>query len=125
MRLLRGEPRTFEEWVAGKFGKRLYDIFFRTYTEKVWGVPGVADRRRVGGAADPELLARDGDPRRARAAARARDDADRGVPLPAARPRADVAASSRAGSTSAGIPVQLNRRCIAIRHDGGRVDERS
>src|SRR4051812_878406 len=40
MRLLRGEPRTFEEWVAGKFGKRLYDIFFRTYTEKVWGVPG-------------------------------------------------------------------------------------
>jgi protoporphyrinogen oxidase len=40
MRLLRGEPRTFEEWVAGKFGKRLYDIFFRTYSEKVWGVPG-------------------------------------------------------------------------------------
>ena len=33
-------PETFEEWVIVRFGRRLYDTFFRTYTEKVWGVPG-------------------------------------------------------------------------------------
>ena len=30
---------TFEQWVTNRFGKRLYEIFFRTYTEKVWGIP--------------------------------------------------------------------------------------
>jgi protoporphyrinogen oxidase len=28
-----------EQWVSNRFGKRLYEIFFKTYTEKVWGVP--------------------------------------------------------------------------------------
>jgi protoporphyrinogen oxidase len=31
--------RTFEEWVSNRFGRRLYRIFFKTYTEKVWGIP--------------------------------------------------------------------------------------
>ena len=35
-----GEADTFEEWVTQRFGKRLYDAFFRTYTHKVWGIPG-------------------------------------------------------------------------------------
>lgn len=30
---------TFEAWVINRFGRRLYEIFFRTYTEKVWGIP--------------------------------------------------------------------------------------
>ena len=30
---------TFEQWVTNRFGQRLYEIFFRTYTEKVWGIP--------------------------------------------------------------------------------------
>ncbi len=29
----------FEQWVTNRFGKRLFEIFFKTYTEKVWGVP--------------------------------------------------------------------------------------
>jgi protoporphyrinogen oxidase len=33
-------PATFEEWVTSRFGRRLYDAFFRSYTEKVWGIPG-------------------------------------------------------------------------------------
>ena len=33
------EEHTFEEWVVNRFGRRLFEIFFRTYTEKVWGVP--------------------------------------------------------------------------------------
>jgi len=31
-------PQTFEEWVTNQFGRRLYTIFFKTYTEKVWGM---------------------------------------------------------------------------------------
>jgi protoporphyrinogen oxidase len=33
------QENTFEEWVSNRFGKRLYRIFFKTYTEKVWGIP--------------------------------------------------------------------------------------
>ena len=33
------EINNFETWVASRFGWRLYNIFFKTYTEKVWGVP--------------------------------------------------------------------------------------
>jgi len=29
----------FEQWVTNRFGKRLFEIFFKTYTEKVWGIP--------------------------------------------------------------------------------------
>jgi protoporphyrinogen oxidase len=29
----------FEGWTQARFGRRLYEIFFKTYTEKVWGVP--------------------------------------------------------------------------------------
>jgi protoporphyrinogen oxidase len=29
----------FEQWVTNRFGRRLYEIFFKTYTEKVWGMP--------------------------------------------------------------------------------------
>ncbi len=31
-------PRTFEDWVSNQFGRRLFGIFFKTYTEKVWGM---------------------------------------------------------------------------------------
>jgi protoporphyrinogen oxidase len=30
---------SFEDWVSNRFGRRLYNIFFKTYTEKVWGIP--------------------------------------------------------------------------------------
>jgi protoporphyrinogen oxidase len=30
---------SLEEWVSNRFGKRLYRTFFKTYTEKVWGIP--------------------------------------------------------------------------------------
>jgi len=33
------EERTFEQWVSNRFGRRLFEIFFETYTEKVWGMP--------------------------------------------------------------------------------------
>ena len=33
---------SFEDWVVNRFGHRLYEIFFKTYTEKVWGIPCTA-----------------------------------------------------------------------------------
>jgi protoporphyrinogen oxidase len=120
MRLLRGEPRTFEEWVAGKFGKRLYDIFFRTYTEKVWGVPGsqigaewAAQRIRnfsLGMAIRDAVGLR-------RAHATTLIEEFRYPRLGPGQMWRAFARKLRAE----GIPVQLNRRCTSIRHDGNRV----
>ncbi len=33
------EPQTFEDWTVDQFGRSLFEAFFRTYTEKVWGIP--------------------------------------------------------------------------------------
>lgn len=30
---------TLEQWISNRFGKQLYKTFFKTYTEKVWGIP--------------------------------------------------------------------------------------
>ena len=45
---------TFEQWVTNRFGKRLFQTFFKAYTEKVWGIPcselkaeWAADRKSV------------------------------------------------------------------------------
>jgi protoporphyrinogen oxidase len=32
------DPKTFHQWVRNQFGQRLFSIFFKTYTEKVWGM---------------------------------------------------------------------------------------
>ncbi|MWV26489.1 NAD(P)/FAD-dependent oxidoreductase [Aurantiacibacter rhizosphaerae] len=37
--LPKREIRSFEDWTSNQFGKKLYSIFFKTYTEKVWGMP--------------------------------------------------------------------------------------
>jgi protoporphyrinogen oxidase len=34
----RGAEETYEDWVSSRFGRRLFELFFKTYTEKVWGV---------------------------------------------------------------------------------------
>jgi protoporphyrinogen oxidase len=33
------QVRSFEDWTVNQFGWKLYSIFFKTYTEKVWGMP--------------------------------------------------------------------------------------
>jgi protoporphyrinogen oxidase len=45
----KGREDTFEVWVSNRFGKRLYGHFFKSYSEKVWGVP--ADEIRAEWAA--------------------------------------------------------------------------
>lgn len=38
VRPIRNET-SFEDWVCNRFGRRLFEVFFKTYTEKVWGMP--------------------------------------------------------------------------------------
>lgn len=35
----RKHEASFEDWIVNRFGHRLYSTFFKTYTEKVWGIP--------------------------------------------------------------------------------------
>lgn len=35
----RSSDRNFEEWVVSRFGRKIFDIYFGPYTEKVWGIP--------------------------------------------------------------------------------------
>jgi protoporphyrinogen oxidase len=32
------DESTFEAWVSNRFGRRLYSIFFKSYSEKLWGI---------------------------------------------------------------------------------------
>ena len=98
------DVKSFEDWTTNQFGYKLYSIFFKTYTEKVWGMPCdemSADwaAQRIKGLSPVER----GD-RRAQALAsastsaerRAGDqDAARNLPLSAAGPRHDVGSRAR------------------------------
>src|SRR5205085_8706685 len=33
------QNETFESWVVGRFGRRLFNMFFKSYSEKLWGIP--------------------------------------------------------------------------------------
>jgi protoporphyrinogen oxidase len=35
----RKEVKSFQDWTINQFGEQLFNIFFKTYTEKVWGMP--------------------------------------------------------------------------------------
>ncbi|WP_374282549.1 NAD(P)/FAD-dependent oxidoreductase [Novosphingobium sp.] len=37
--LPKKQVKSFEDWTVNQFGHKLYSIFFKTYTEKVWGMP--------------------------------------------------------------------------------------
>ena len=96
----RSSPRArednLEQWVSNRFGKRLYQHFFKTYTEKVWGVPDHRAARRVGRPADQGpvvLLRRQG--RVLRQQGQQDQVADQRVPLPALRPGPDVGDDGR------------------------------
>lgn len=38
-RRLEPKSESFEEWTVRAFGQRLFDLFFRDYSEKLWGIP--------------------------------------------------------------------------------------
>ncbi len=92
------DQTTFEGWVAARFGWRLYRIFFKTYTEKVWGMPATelqADwaAQRIKNLSLGTAIVRALLPAHEQ---QGRRQPDRGVPVPQVRSRSDVAAVRRA-----------------------------
>ena len=100
-------PENFREWVSNQFGDRLFSIFFKTYTEKVWGMR--ATRFPPTGPRSASRASTCGAPWRMRCAARSasaagaaagrhgHQDADRELPVSAQGPRHDVGRGRRQG----------------------------
>jgi protoporphyrinogen oxidase/predicted dehydrogenase len=115
------EAHTFEEWVTTRFGKRLYNAFFRSYTEKVWGIPGSQIRslwaaQRIRnfslGRAILTILGF------------GRDNVTTLIEkfqYPRLGP-GQMWEAFAADAEEKSIPVYLKRRCVAIKHSDNRVD---
>jgi len=120
-KLRNTRPKTFEDWVVGRFGRRLYDAFFRSYTEKVWGIPGSEIQAEWAAQRIQEfsfthavlgvLGLQRGEPR----------TLIEKFHYPRRGPGQMWEAFADAVETR-GIPVRLNHRCLAISHDAGRVE---
>ena len=117
----RGQAETFEEWVTSRFGSRLYDAFFRSYTEKVWGIPGSeirsewAAQRLKDFSLSKALLGMVG--------------LQRGTVTTLIEefryPRLGPGQMWEACCDHVeahGVPVQLGHRCVAIKHQDSRVE---
>ena len=121
-RLRRTQPPTnFEEWVTERFGSRLYDKFFRSYTEKVWGIPGSeiqaewAAQRIQSFSLFQALLGVIG-LRRGHAPTLIEE-----FLYPRLGP-GQMWEAFRDRVEERGIEVRLNNRCVGVRHSGGRVE---
>jgi protoporphyrinogen oxidase len=120
-RLRRMQPTNFEEWVMRRFGRRLYDAFFRSYTEKVWGIPGSeiqaewAAQRIQEFSLFQALLGILG-VRRGQAPTLIEE-----FLYPRLGP-GQMWQAFQEHVEQHDIPVLLNHRCVAIRHEGGRVE---
>jgi protoporphyrinogen oxidase len=115
------EPQTFEDWVVSRFGRRLYDVFFRSYTEKVWGIPGSeiqaewAAQRIQSFSLWQAVLGILG-LRRGQAPTVIEE-----FHYPRLGP-GQMWEGFRRRVEDRGVPVLLNHRCSGIRHEGGRVE---
>jgi len=123
-RLRRMQPRTFEEWVVRRFGRRLYDAFFRSYTEKVWGIPGSEIQAEWAAQRIQEFslfhavlgILRLGSLRRAHAPTLIEE-----FLYPRLGP-GQMWEAFREYVEERDIPVLLNHRCVSVRHAAGRVE---
>lgn len=111
--------RSFADWVSNRFGGFLYERFFRTYTEKVWGIPCTELRadwaaQRIQGLSLPvAVLASLG----LRRGVRTLTDEFQYPPLGPGMLWERVAESV----AERGGHLHLGCRVVALHHDGGRV----
>jgi protoporphyrinogen oxidase/predicted dehydrogenase len=114
------DAETFEDWVTARFGRRLYDAFFRSYTEKVWGIPGSeirslwAAQRIKNFSLGKAILAMLGLQREHVTTLIEQFQYPRLGPGQMWDAFAERVEES-------GIKVHRNERCVAVRHSGNRV----
>jgi protoporphyrinogen oxidase len=111
---------TFEDWVVSRFGRRLYDAFFRSYTEKVWGIPGSEIRalwaaQRIKNFSLGKAILSILGLRREHVTTLIEE-----FEYPRLGP-GQMWESFAAQAERDGIPVHLNERCVALKHADGRV----
>jgi protoporphyrinogen oxidase len=116
---------SFEDWVVNRFGRRLFSIFFRTYTEKVWGIPCrkiSADwaSQRIKGLSLTHAVLNALFPRRKRSGGAVIKTLIDSFRYPRLGPGM-MWELARDRVVGAGGRVEMGRRVTAIRHDGHRV----
>jgi protoporphyrinogen oxidase len=116
----RREQHSFEDWVARRFGPRLYETFFRSYTEKVWGIPGSEIRaewaaQRIRNFSFGKAVSHMLGVRRAHVTTLIEE-----FRYPRLGP-GQMWEAFRRRVEEKGIPVHLCRPCVAVRHRDHRV----
>jgi protoporphyrinogen oxidase len=120
-RLRHLQPQTFEEWVVQRFGRRLYDAFFSSYTEKVWGIPGSEIRsewaaQRIKEFSFWQAVLGILGLRREHATTLIEK-----FLYPRLGP-GQMWETFREAVEARGIPVLVNHECVGLHHAGGRVE---
>ncbi len=119
------DPRNLEDWVSNQFGHRLFSIFFKTYTEKVWGmstkelsadwagqrIKGLSLSSAIKNALLPQKQKKGG------ALIKTLIDEFRYPRYGPGQMWERVAAQL----AERGMPVRLGQRVVRVRHDGARV----
>ena len=114
------EVESFEDWVTARFGRRLFELFFRSYTEKVWGVSTGELRAEWAAQRIRELSFS----RAARAALRGDGQDIRSLIEEFLYPRlgpGQLWESMLAQTVRMGAEARLRSPVTRISHDGGRV----
>ncbi len=114
------EAVTFEEWVTARFGRRLYDAFFRSYTQKLWGIPGSEIRslwaaQRIKNFSLAKAMLTILGLRREHVTTLIEE-----FRYPRLGP-GQMWETFAARVEERGIPLHLNQRCVSIKHSDGRV----
>jgi protoporphyrinogen oxidase len=114
------DAETFEDWVTARFGRRLYDAFFRSYTEKLWGIPGTEIRslwaaQRIKNFSLGQAILTILGLRREHVTTLIEE-----FHYPRLGP-GQMWEAFAARTVQQGIAVNLNQRCVAIKHADGRV----
>jgi protoporphyrinogen oxidase len=120
MRHRNADANTFEEWVTARFGRRLYDAFFRSYTEKLWGIPGTEIRslwaaQRIKNFSLGQAILTILKLRRQHVTTLIEE-----FRYPRLGP-GQMWEAFATHTAQQGIPVHLNQRSVAIKHADGRV----
>ncbi len=114
------DAQTFEDWVTTRFGRRLYEAFFRSYTEKVWGIPGSEIRslwaaQRIKNFSLGKAMLTVLGLRREHVTTLIEE-----VRYPRLGP-GQMWEAFAARNEEAGIGIHLNQRCVSLKHSDGQV----
>jgi protoporphyrinogen oxidase len=118
----RGSTETFEDWVTQRFGRRLYERFFRTYTEKVWGIPGSEVRAEWAAQRIKNFSFWHALTTLLHLRTKTVTTLIEEFRYPRLGP-GQMWEAFRRRVEEAGVPVHLNHRCVGVHHSGGRVEQ--